>query len=294
MSIDVIKSIKTMQQRTATLKRSGERIGLVPTMGYLHEGHLSLVDIARDHSEITVMSIFVNPKQFDEGEDLSDYPRDFERDRKLTQERGVDILFYPDSNEMYPDNFSTTVLVEGLSERLCGVTRPIHFQGVTTVVTKLFNIIQPDVAVFGQKDAQQAVIIQRLAKDLNFPIDIVIGPTIREKDGLAMSSRNTYLSSRERPQALSLQKSLQEAKKMVESGERNSNLITSEMRSIISEQPDVKIDYIEIVDLENLEPLETIDRDAIIAVAVFLGTTRLIDNIIVNIDGSNTIKIENT
>ena len=294
MAVEVIKSVKIMHQRSATLKRSGERIGFVPTMGSLHEGHLSLVDIARNRSEIVVMSVFVNPTQFAEGEDLEQYPRDFDRDRRFAQERDVDILFYPSAEDVYQDNFRTEVQVTGLSKLLCGTTRPEHFTGVTTVVAKLFNIVQPDEAYFGQKDAQQAILIQQMVKDLNFPIDIIVGPIIRESDGLALSSRNVYLSDDERKQATSLSSALIKAKKTIESGERNSKFITRQIRSILSEQPDIKIDYIEIVDLEKLQPVEKIDGPVLVAIAAFVGTTRLIDNIIIDKNESNTLKIENT
>ncbi len=294
MAVEVIKSVKTMKQRAATLIRSGERIGFVPTMGALHEGHLSLVDLARNHSEMVVMSIFVNPSQFSPDEDLNKYPRDFDHDLQLAQERGVDVLFYPTADDMYAEDARTTVQVENLSSVLCGISRPTHFAGVTTVVAKLFNIIRPDVAIFGQKDAQQAVIIQQMIRDLNYPIDIIIGPIIREKDGLALSSRNVYLSSEERKQAISLSRALRKAKKAIESGERNSKFIVSEMRSLLSEQPDIKIDYIEIIDLKNLQPVDDIHGPVLVAVAAFVGTTRLIDNIILDQDESNTLKIENT
>mgnify|MGYP006290047561 CR=1 FL=1 len=294
MAVEVIKSVKTMAQRSATLKRSGERIGLVPTMGALHEGHLSLVDIARNRSEIVVMSVFVNPTQFGEGEDLDKYPRDFDRDLRLAQERDVDILFYPSADDVYPSNFRTEVQVAGLSKLLCGTTRPEHFNGVTTVVAKLFNIVQPDEAYFGQKDAQQAILIQQMVRDLNFPIDIIVGPIVRESDGLALSSRNVYLSDDERKQAISLSAALIKAKKTIESGERNSKFIIREIRSTLSEQPDIQIDYVEIVDLENLQPVEKIDGPVLVAIAAFVGTTRLIDNIIIDQNESNTLKIENT
>lgn len=294
MAVEVIKSVKIMHQRSATLKRSGERIGFVPTMGALHEGHLSLVDIARNRSEIVVMSVFVNPAQFAEGEDLDKYPRDFDRDLRLAQERGVDILFYPSAADVYPDNFRTEVQVTGLSKVLCGTTRPEHFDGVTTVVAKLFNIVQPDEAYFGQKDAQQAILIQQMVRDLNFPIDIIVGPIVRESDGLALSSRNVYLSREERKQAVSLSAALINAKKTIESGERNSKFITRQIRSVLSEQPDIKIDYVEIVELKSLQPVEKIEGPVLVAIAAFVGTTRLIDNIIIDQNESNTLKIENT
>ncbi|MCF7804571.1 MAG: pantoate--beta-alanine ligase [Candidatus Marinimicrobia bacterium] len=288
MATEVIKSVKTMQRRSASLQQAGHTIALVPTMGFLHEGHLSLVDIARGKGDTVVMSIFVNPTQFGEGEDFEDYPRDFERDLSLAMDRGVDVIFWPGADDMYPENFSTHVEVKNLTEHLCGASRPGHFQGVTTVVAKLFNIVQPDIAIFGQKDAQQGFVLKRMIRDLNFPIDIVLGPIIREEDGVAMSSRNTYLSEEEREQALSLYQGLQTAKKKVESGEVDSNIIIDKIRSVIEPNPDVEIDYIEVTDTENLSPVETIEGQVLIAVAAYVGTTRLIDNIIVSNNETNT------
>jgi len=291
MSIEVIKSVQTMQHRSQVLRNAGNTIALVPTMGFLHEGHLSLVDIARDTGDIVVMSIFVNPTQFGENEDFDDYPRDFERDLSLAQEHEVDIIFWPTVEEMYSENHSTTVTVGKLGTYLCGASRPGHFQGVTTVVSKLFNIVSPAIAVFGQKDAQQGFILKRMARDLNFPIDIIFGPIVREEDGLAMSSRNTYLSMTERKQALALYSGLQFAKKMVESGEVDSNIIIEKIRSFFEEESNIKEDYIEVVDLEQLAPLKRIDQPVLIAVAAYVGTTRLIDNIIVRSNGTNDTEI---
>ena len=287
-------SIETMQRQARELRQTGEVLGFVPTMGYLHEGHLSLLDTARPKCDTLIMSVFVNPTQFGENEDFDEYPRDPERDAQLAEEHGVDILFHPGAEEMYPENYRTYLSVEQLSGKLCGRSRPNHFRGVTTIVAKLFNITQPDVAVFGQKDAQQAVIIQQMVRDLHFPVDIIVAPIIREEDGLAMSSRNTYLTAAERKQALTLFQGLQRAKKIVESGRANSNIIVEEIRALFHEQPDVEEDYISVVDLENLEPLETINRTALIAVAAHVGTTRLIDNIIIIKDGTHTLKIEDT
>lgn len=292
--MEVIKSARTMQRHAAELRQRDKRIGFVPTMGFLHAGHLSLVDAARPNCDVLVMSIYVNPTQFGENEDFDAYPRDFDRDFQLAREQGVDTLFYPDTAELYPENHATTVQVEELSAKLCGQSRPTHFRGVTTIVAKLFHIVQPDLAVFGQKDAQQAVILQRMVRDLFFPVQILVAPIIREADGLALSSRNTYLSPDERKQALALYQGLQHAKKRVESGEVNSNIIIDEIRSIWKQQPDLKEDYIAIVDLENLDPLPQINQSALIAVAAFVGTTRLIDNIIIDKDGTHALKIENT
>jgi len=292
--MEVIKSARTMQRHAAELRQRGKRIGFVPTMGYLHAGHLSLVDAARPHCDVLVMSIYVNPTQFGENEDFDAYPRDFDRDFRLARERGVDTLFYPDTAELYPENHATSVRVEGLEEKLCGQSRPTHFRGVTTIVAKLFHIVHPDIAVFGQKDAQQAIILQRMVRDLFFPVRILVAPIVREADGLAMSSRNTYLSPEEREQALALYRGLQQAKKRVESGEANSNIIIDEIRSIWRQQPNLREDYISIVDLDNLEPLSQINQCALIAVAAYVGTTRLIDNIMIDKDGTHALKIKNT
>lgn len=292
--MEIIKSVTKMQKRASDLRQAGYRLGLVPTMGHLHEGHLSLVDIAKDQSDYAMISIFVNPTQFDEGEDYNEYPRDLDRDIDIAKDRGVDLTFVPPVSEMYPEGYRTYITVEGLSEVLCGASRPNHFRGVTTVVTKLFNIMHPHLTVFGQKDAQQAVIIRRLINDLNLEIELLLGPVIREPDGLAMSSRNTYLSEEERTQALCLSTGLRTAKKMVETGETDSNIILEEIRSIIDENPDIRKDYVEAVDLHSLEPVNSIEQPTLIAVAAYAGTTRLIDNIIVRDYESNDLKIEDT
>ncbi len=283
MNLWTITDISTMQATATELRQEGNTIGFVPTMGFLHEGHLSLLDIARQKCDVLVMSIFVNPTQFGENEDLEEYPRDFDRDARLARERGVDILFHPAAKEMYTDNFATYVVTDYLSEKLCGASRPTHFRGVATVVSKLFNIVRPDIAVFGQKDAQQATIIKRMVQDLNFPVEIVTGPIVREQDGLALSSRNTYLSSEERQQATSLYRGLQQAKKLVESGEVNSNIIVDEIRSILEAEPDIREDYIAIVDPGTLDPVREVNQGVLIAIAAFVGTTRLIDNIMIDI-----------
>lgn len=290
----VIHSPRILQQQMQTAHQEGKTIGFVPTMGYLHAGHLSLLKVARSRCDILVMSIFVNPTQFGANEDLDTYPRDFDRDSEFAKEYGVDILFHPEPADIYQENYATYVQVEGLSHKLCGRSRPTHFRGVTTIVTALFQIVQPDFAVFGQKDAQQAIIIQRLVRDLFIPVEILVVPIVREQDGLAMSSRNTYLSAEERHQALALYKGLQAAKKRVESGEVNSNIIIDEIRSNWRQQSKLQEDYIAIVDLENLEPLTQINQSALIAVAAYVGTTRLIDNIIINRDGTHTLKIQNS
>ncbi|HCL00010.1 MAG TPA: pantoate--beta-alanine ligase [Candidatus Marinimicrobia bacterium] len=276
----VIRKISELRSELTIHRKAGSRVGLVPTMGYFHEGHLSLMDVARKDSDIVVVSLFVNPTQFGPNEDLVKYPRDFERDERLAKERGADIIFYPDSREMYPDPFLTYVITEKLSGVLCGESRPIHFRGVTTIVAKLFNIIQPDVAVFGRKDAQQAIIIKKMVADLNFPVEIIVAPIIREADGLAMSSRNTYLSSEERKQAPIIYRALQKATEMVQRGELNAGCVERSIRQQIETAPLARIEYIEIVNEKNLEPVKTIDPGTFVAVAVWFGKTRLIDNVV--------------
>jgi len=275
----IIRTVENLRKELTPLRKFGKTISLVPTMGYFHEGHLSLMDIARKSSDIVVVSLFVNPIQFSPNEDLEKYPRDFERDEQLAEEHGVDIIFYPDVKEMYPEPFYTYVSTEKLSRVLCGASRPIHFRGVTTIVAKLFNIVQPDIAVFGQKDAQQAIIIKQMVKDLNFPIKIIIAPIIREKDGLAMSSRNRYLSSEEREQASVINRALTEAYKKVQSGVRNAKDIENLIRRIVNEATLGKIEYIKIVDDSTLKSVESIEAGTFAAVAVFFGKTRLIDNV---------------
>jgi len=278
--LKVYNTIYDIRKELALLRSAGKTIGLVPTMGYFHEGHLSLMEVARKNCEIVVVSLFVNPTQFGPNEDLAKYPRDFERDEQMAKERGVDIIFYPDSREMYPDPFLTYVMTEKLSGMLCGESRPIHFRGVTTIVAKLFNIIQPDVAVFGRKDAQQAIIIKKMVADLNFPVEIIVAPIIREADGLAMSSRNTYLSSEERKQAPIIYRALQKASEMVRRGELDAGCVERSIRQQIETAPLARIEYIEIVNEKNLEPVKTIDPGTFVAVAVRFGKTRLIDNVV--------------
>ena len=275
----VVKSVKEMQAISRSYCKTGKEVGFVPTMGYLHEGHLSLVRRAREKNDIVVVSIFVNPTQFGPNEDYEKYPRDEERDRKLLIEEGVDYLFIPSVSEMYPEGYSTYVEVLGLTEGLCGAKRPGHFRGVATVVTKLLNIVQPTRAYFGEKDYQQLQVIKRLVKDLNIPVEIVGCPIVREKDGLAMSSRNTYLSPEERESALSLYRGLKLAEELFERGERNPEVIKEKVREFILSHPHVKkVDYVEIVDPENLKPVKEVKEGDVIALAVFVGNTRLIDN----------------
>lgn len=275
----VIENIHGIRNELALCRKKGKTIGLVPTMGYFHEGHLSLMDIARKRTEIVVVSLFVNPTQFGPNEDFEKYPRDIERDERLAIERGVDIIFYPDAKKMYPEPFCTYVVTEKLSRVLCGVSRPVHFKGVATIVAKLFNIVQPDVAVFGQKDVQQAVIIKRMVKDLNFPIKIIIAPIIREKDGLAMSSRNNHLSSEERKQAPIIYRALTRAHEEVRLGNRNAKELEDLIQEIISSANLARIEYVEIVNDSTLDKVEQVKPGTFVAVAVFFGKTRLIDNI---------------
>jgi pantoate--beta-alanine ligase len=277
----VIKTIHEMQAEADRLRAEGKRIGFVPTMGFLHEGHLSLIRVAKQQSDIMVVSIFVNPTQFGPKEDFSRYPRDFENDERLCRQVGADILFNPSESEMYPDGYLTTVNVDGLTDRLCGASRPGHFRGVTTIVAKLFLAVKPHVAVFGQKDAQQAVVIRKMVRDLNFDLSIVVAPIIREPDGLAMSSRNVYLSPEERTDALALSQSLQKAKSLIRQGERKTETIIRAMQDLIRSKKHAKIDYIEVVDPDTLHPLATVQSKALIALAVFVDKTRLIDNAIV-------------
>ncbi|MGZ4730623.1 MAG: pantoate--beta-alanine ligase [Terriglobales bacterium] len=258
----------------------GKTLGLVPTMGALHQGHLSLVRMARAQCDLVVVSIFVNPLQFGPTEDLAKYPRDFDRDRGLLEQEGVDFIFAPSVGEMYPAGAVTYVTVESLSGKLCGRSRPGHFRGVTTVVSKLFNIIQPDRAFFGQKDAAQSTIIRRMVRDLNIPVQVVIGAIVREPDGLAMSSRNAYLDAPQRKSAPVLHRSLQTVQELFDQGERRVHTLIEAGKQAFGRDPSVRLDYFEIVDPETLDPVEDLSRGALVAVAVFVGKARLIDNIV--------------
>jgi pantothenate synthetase (EC 6.3.2.1) len=278
--MEVITNPSQMQNLMLSLKKQGKKIGFVPTMGYLHEGHLSLIRCSKKENDITVVSIFVNPIQFGVNEDFGRYPRDFERDKSLCEKENVDYIFYPSYEEMYPDGFQTYVEVAELSKGLCGDFRPGHFKGVATVVAKLFNIVCPDNAYFGKKDFQQLKVIQRMVKDLNFPVNIVGCPVVREPDGLAMSSRNKYLSDEERESALYISKALFEAKRMFEDGITDPNLLKEKVRQIISQAKHLKeIQYAEIVDSNTLKPVDKVKKSDVLAVAVYIGNTRLIDNI---------------
>ncbi|UCB57184.1 MAG: pantoate--beta-alanine ligase [Candidatus Omnitrophota bacterium] len=277
----VISSINGMQNWSKQMRCKGKTIGFVPMMGYLHEGHLSLLRKAREENDYLVMSIFVNPTQFGPKEDLGRYPRDFGRDKKLAKLCGVDVIFYPEAKKMYPAPYKTYVEVEDLSDVLCGKSRPGHFRGVTTVVLKLFNIVLPNTAYFGWKDAQQAIIINKMVKDLNLPIKIKTLPIAREENGLALSSRNTYLKEDQRRQAIILDKALQVAVGMIQSGYKDPRRIVAKMRKMIKSQKTGRIDYVEIVDMNTLKPVKKIKGRLLICLAVFFGKTRLIDNAII-------------
>ena len=276
----IYKTIAEMRTASRQVRRDEERLGFVPTMGALHEGHLSLVRAAKAKCDVVAVSIFVNPLQFGPSEDLAKYPRTFEPDRELLEKEGVDILFAPTPDEMYPAGAVTYVTVEGLSEKLCGRSRPGHFRGVTTVVAKLFHIVEPDLAFFGQKDAAQATIIRRMVRDLNLPVEIVVCPIVREPDGLAMSSRNAYLSPGERKSALVLQRSLAHIKDRFDQGERNSANLIAAGNQVLAQEPAVRLDYVEIVNPATLDPVQEVTNGALVAVAAFAGNTRLIDNIL--------------
>ena len=271
-------SVKDVRAFIKEARLNAQTVGLVPTMGFLHEGHLSLIETAKKENDFVVVSIFVNPTQFGPNEDFASYPRNFERDKALCESKGTDLVFYPTPEIMYPENFSTYINVENLTEGLCGASRPGHFKGVATVVAKLFNIVQPDRAYFGQKDAQQVAVLKQMTKDLNFDIDIVSCPIIREADGLALSSRNTYLVGDERKAALVLSKSLNLAKKMIEGGEKSSETIYKAIEKLISSEPSAKIEYIEILNSETLKAVKELSGYILIALAVRIGKPRLIDN----------------
>jgi len=276
----ICKTIADTRAASRAARHSGKRLGFIPTMGALHEGHLSLVRAAKAKCDLVAVSIFVNPLQFGPSEDLAKYPRTFERDRELLEKEAVNILFAPTPEEMYPAGAVTYVTVEGLSEKLCGKSRPGHFRGVTTVVAKLFNILEPDMAFFGQKDAAQATIIRRMVQDLNLPVEIVVCPIVRERDGLAMSSRNAYLNPQERKSALALNRALSEVKSRFDQGERNAEHLITVGKKMLLREPAVRLDYLEIVDTSTLDRIEELSSSALVAVAAFVGNTRLIDNIL--------------
>jgi pantoate--beta-alanine ligase len=278
----IAKTIKDVRDHVAAARKAGKRIGFVPTMGYLHEGHLSLVAESRKHTDFQVMSIFVNRIQFNDPKDFEKYPIDLDRDFRLAEGAGVDLVFVPDEGEMYRERL-TYVDVDRITGGLCGAHRPGHFRGVFTVVGKLFNIVLPDVSVFGQKDIQQAVSIEKMVADLDFPVRIIIAPIVREKDGLAMSSRNVRLSPDERMRALAISRSLTKAEALLVSGERGAAAIESAMRKEIEASAPTSIDYVSVVRYADLQPVEKITEKAVIAAAVFYGATRLIDNMVVEL-----------
>jgi pantoate--beta-alanine ligase len=281
-ALKICTTIDEMRATSRNTRRAGKRLGFVPTMGALHEGHLSLVRAARASCDAVAASIFVNPTQFGPNEDLAKYPRSFDRDRELLEHEGVEILFAPMVEEMYPAGALTWVTVEELSSKLDGRSRPGHFRGVTTVVAKLFHIVEPDAAFFGQKDAAQVAIIRRMVRDLNLPVEIVVGPIVREPDGLAMSSRNAYLHPEQRKQAVVLYQSLMQVKQLVDAGERDAAKLVAVGRAAFAKEADIRVDYFEIVDPDSLDPVPDISRDALIVVAAFVGPTRLIDNLLLS------------
>ena len=278
--MNIVKTISEVRNEVKNWRKQGLSVGLVPTMGYLHEGHKSLIDRACKENDKVVVSVFVNPTQFGPGEDLATYPRDIQRDAALCEDAGAALTFNPEPEEMYFDDFHTYVTMESLSDELCGKTRPIHFRGVCTVVSKLFHIVAPDRAYFGQKDAQQLAIIKRMVRDLNFDIEIVGCPIVREADGLAKSSRNTYLNPEERKAALVLSKAVGLGQELIQKGERNADVIVEKMKQLIEEEPLAKIDYVQAVDAISIQPVAEIKGTVLVAMAVYIGKTRLIDNFI--------------
>lgn len=279
--MDIKYTVKDVREQINKWKRQGLSIGYVPTMGYLHEGHRSLIEAARANNDKVVVSIFVNPMQFAPSEDLDSYPRDLEKDAKMCNDAGVDLIFHPEPSEMYNDGFCSYVDMNGLTTELCGKTRPTHFRGVQTVVLKFFNIIKPDRAYFGQKDAQQLAVIKRMVADLNVDVEIIGCPIIRESDGLAKSSRNTYLNPVERKAALILNKSLKLGRELIESGETDSKAVIKAISDNINTEPLAKIDYVNVVDFSTITPVDKIGKAVLVAIAVYIGKTRLIDNFII-------------
>jgi len=281
--MEVVETIEAVREQVTAARRKGRKIGLVPTMGAFHRGHISLIERAVKDCDFVVVSIFVNPTQFGPGEDFEKYPRSFDADLEICRETGVDLVFAPGTEQMYQTENLTWVNVEKLTDTLCGQFRPQHFRGVTTVCAKLFNIVQPDIAFFGQKDAQQAIVIKRMVADLNMPLKIIVCPTVREPDGLALSSRNQYLTEQQRKDATLIYKSLQECEKMIRAGITDTQKIVTQMRSILNQAPSIKIEYVGIVDAETLQHLDHITGKILAAVAVRIGPARLIDNILVDV-----------
>ena len=278
----IVGTIKEVRELVKEWKKNGETVGFVPTMGYLHEGHGSLITKARENNDKVVVSIFVNPMQFGPTEDLDSYPRDLEKDSKFCESLGADLIFHPEPEEMYHDDFSSYVDMSVLTEELCGLSRPVHFRGVCTVVTKLFNIVKPDNAYFGQKDAQQLAIIKHMVQDLNMDINVVGCPIVREEDGLAKSSRNTYLSQEERKAALILSKTVKLAKELIDAGEKDADVVVAKMKENIETEPMAKIDYVKAVNGLTMQQQKEIKAPMLIAMAVYIGKTRLIDNMILD------------
>jgi len=279
----IVNKVRQMQVLSDKFKKEGKKIAFVPTMGYFHKGHLSLMERGRELADILVISIFVNPIQFGPGEDFREYPRDLERDLSLAEGVGVDVVFIPEAEEMYPPDYQTYLEVTGLTQHLCGLFRPGHFRGVTTVVAKLFNIVKPNIALFGLKDYQQYIVIKRMVRDLNYDIEIVGCPIIREEDGLAMSSRNTYLTPEQRKSALCLYQGIKLAERLVREGQRDAKIIIKEVIDYIKSKPYTKIDYVKICHPETLDDLEYLNDKALLALAVRVGKARLIDNTILEV-----------
>ncbi len=277
----IVKTIDEVREQVKAWKAEGLRVGLVPTMGFLHEGHQSLIIKAVEENDRVVVSDFVNPTQFGPKEDLASYPRDIERDAKLCEEAGADLIFHPEPEEMYAPDYCTFVDMDGLTKGLCGKTRPTHFRGVCSVVAKLFNIVAPNSAYFGQKDAQQLAVIRRMVRDLNFDIRIVACPIIREEDGLAKSSRNTYLNAEERVAAVVLRRALNRGKALIESGEKSTAKVKDVIMEELCKESLARVDYVEVVDADSIEPIKELKGNILVAIAVYIGKTRLIDNFII-------------
>jgi len=276
--VKIISTVREMQSYSDSLRNKGERIAFVPTMGYFHEGHLNLMREGRKRGDCLVLSIYVNPTQFGPSEDLEKYPRNFDRDSKLAEDVGVDVIYFPSNSEMYPENYQTYVTVEEVTKNLCGLSRPGHFRGVATVCAKLFNMVKPHVAIFGKKDFQQLITIKRMVADLNMDLEIVGMPTTREEGGLAMSSRNVYLSPEERESALCLSRSLRKAQKQYEQGERDAGRVLESIKTYIEGVPFTRIDYLKICSTATMQDVNSLDEETVLALAVFVGSTRLIDN----------------
>lgn len=274
----IINNVNDIRKNVKAWRKQGLTVGFVPTMGYLHEGHESLIKKAVEENDRVVVSIFVNPIQFGPKEDLASYPRDLKRDSEICELAGADIIFHPENEEMYHEDFSTFVDMDGLTKELCGKSRPTHFRGVCTVVSKLFNIVTPDKAYFGEKDAQQLAVIKRMVRDLNIDVEVIGCPIVREEDGLAKSSRNTYLSDEERKAATILNKSLIKAKELISKGERRSSVVIDSIKETLDSEPMARIDYVQVVDSLSVESVAIIERSVLVAIAVFIGKTRLIDN----------------